>query len=338
MLPGIFLDFELIAGGIWKGDILIAGLEDLEKLDASNICKDRGYSYVWASGQEPRLTQMGKASSARQTISYRTFQRIWHHPLRDWDLISQRQPGQRNIKSESLNTSTQSPHFQSRSGKLNHTGRTYSHGGMMDYPKIPFYGMEYWKNSWFSGISKLENQLHNWGLLTNSRSSCHRALDQRSWDCLNWRTCDIAGHPNFPDFDMIGAMIASALKKHLTHVHFRNRVGVEEQRGQNCRPILSRKTNCAHASRAFQCNRSVWSGTRTLNSVPKKFTEWRRPRFRRQMGSCFLICEWNALRYDQDCTSQNWKVLLNIRLWWHCVIKKLLEIIWHRTVNNSRQL
>ena len=34
---GIFLGYELIAGGIWKGDILIADLEDLEKLDASDI-------------------------------------------------------------------------------------------------------------------------------------------------------------------------------------------------------------------------------------------------------------------------------------------------------------
>ena len=37
VLPGIFLGYELIAGRIWKGDILIADLEDLEKLDASNI-------------------------------------------------------------------------------------------------------------------------------------------------------------------------------------------------------------------------------------------------------------------------------------------------------------
>ena len=35
--PGIFLSYELIAGGIWKGGILIADLEDLEKLDASEI-------------------------------------------------------------------------------------------------------------------------------------------------------------------------------------------------------------------------------------------------------------------------------------------------------------
>ena len=35
--PGIFLGYELIAGAIWNGDILIADLEDLEKFDASEI-------------------------------------------------------------------------------------------------------------------------------------------------------------------------------------------------------------------------------------------------------------------------------------------------------------
>ena len=37
VLPGIFLGSELVAGKIWKGDILIADLEDLEKMDASDI-------------------------------------------------------------------------------------------------------------------------------------------------------------------------------------------------------------------------------------------------------------------------------------------------------------
>ena len=41
VLPGIFLGYELIAEGIWKGDILIADLEDLEKLVASDICPRR---------------------------------------------------------------------------------------------------------------------------------------------------------------------------------------------------------------------------------------------------------------------------------------------------------
>ena len=37
VFPGIFLGSELIAEGFSKGDILIADLEDLEKLDASEI-------------------------------------------------------------------------------------------------------------------------------------------------------------------------------------------------------------------------------------------------------------------------------------------------------------
>ena len=37
VLPGIFLGFELIAVRIWKGDILMSDLEDLEKLAASEI-------------------------------------------------------------------------------------------------------------------------------------------------------------------------------------------------------------------------------------------------------------------------------------------------------------
>ena len=40
------------------------------------------------------------------------------------------------------------------------------------------------------------------------------------------------GRNDFSDYDMLDAMIASALKKVLTHVHFRKRVSVEEQRAQ----------------------------------------------------------------------------------------------------------
>ena len=37
VLPGIFLGYALIAGGIWKEDILITDAEELENLDASEI-------------------------------------------------------------------------------------------------------------------------------------------------------------------------------------------------------------------------------------------------------------------------------------------------------------
>ena len=51
--------------------------------------------------------------------------------------ISETARRERERKRESLNTPTHSRHFQSRSGMLNHTGGPYSHGGMMDYSRIP---------------------------------------------------------------------------------------------------------------------------------------------------------------------------------------------------------
>ena len=57
----------------------------------------------------------------------------------------------------------------------------------------------------------------------------------------------IAGRRDFPDNDMLDAMIASALKRLLDkHVHFRKRVSVEEQHAQQVRPILERKTHGLH--------------------------------------------------------------------------------------------
>ena len=37
VIPGIFLGYALIAGGIWKGDILTTDIEELERLDVSEI-------------------------------------------------------------------------------------------------------------------------------------------------------------------------------------------------------------------------------------------------------------------------------------------------------------
>ena len=41
VLPGLFLGYALYAGGIWKGDVLIADLEELETMDASEIVSKR---------------------------------------------------------------------------------------------------------------------------------------------------------------------------------------------------------------------------------------------------------------------------------------------------------
>ena len=41
VLPGLFLGYALYAAGIWKGDALIADLEELETMDASEIYSKR---------------------------------------------------------------------------------------------------------------------------------------------------------------------------------------------------------------------------------------------------------------------------------------------------------
>ena len=41
VLPGLFLGYVLYAGGIWKGDALIADVEELETMDASEIYSKR---------------------------------------------------------------------------------------------------------------------------------------------------------------------------------------------------------------------------------------------------------------------------------------------------------
>ena len=41
VLPGLFLGYALYAGGLWKGDVLIADLEELETMDASEINSKR---------------------------------------------------------------------------------------------------------------------------------------------------------------------------------------------------------------------------------------------------------------------------------------------------------
>ena len=48
----------------------------------------------------------------------------------------------------------------------------------------------------------------------------------------------ITGRIDFPDCDMLDAMIAPALKTLLSHVHFRKRAIVEEQRAQKCDRLL----------------------------------------------------------------------------------------------------
>ena len=141
------------------------------------------------------------------------------------------------MKRESLNTPIQSPHFQSRSGMLNHTCGTDSHHGMVDYPRTSIAELN---------LGKLPVPMEFQGWKTNFRSeSCLKTAHPQV--TMHWikeveiaKSIDelktsrsIVGRTDFPDFDMLDAMLASALKKILiTQVPFRKSVSVEEQRAE----------------------------------------------------------------------------------------------------------
>ena len=63
--------------------------------------------------------------------------------------------------------------------------------------------------------------------------------------------------PIFSDYDVLDAIIASALKKLLTHVHFRKRVSVEEQRAQKYDRFLRGRQIACMIYEHFRATRSL---------------------------------------------------------------------------------
>ena len=115
---------------------------------------------------------------------------------------------------------------------LNHTGGTYSHSGVMDYPRFQISEMhlgnfpdsmefQSWKVNFKTEVCSktADPQLTmQWIKEVETAKSRYELMTSRS----------IAGRRDFPDYDMLDAMIASALKKlFINCVHFRKRVSVE---------------------------------------------------------------------------------------------------------------
>ena len=112
------------------------------------------------------------------------------------------------------------------------------------------------------------------------------------------------------------------------------KLSVEEHRAQKDDRFL-RGTQIACTIYEYFRATGTYEGSRarTLNSVRCKFKEWWCSRILRQMGSCFIICEWHALRYDPGRMVQ----VKDFRLWCHCTIKKRPEPR-SRTITNWRHL
>ena len=146
---------------------------------------------------------------------------IWHHLLADWDQVLQEkiwnmeEGARQELQSSSISTPFKPGLCTPEPLEV------LPHCGMMDYPRCI---SESWKVNFKSEVCSkpafIRITVHCKEVAT--ANSIDDLLTQRS----------VAGRRDFPDYNMLGAMIASALKKLLTRVHFRKRVSVEEQRDQ----------------------------------------------------------------------------------------------------------
>ena len=132
---------------------------------------------------------------------------------------------------------------------------------------------------------------------------------------------------DFPDFDLLDAIIASALKKLLnTHIHFLERVSVEEERAQKHDRFLRGRQiaflifKYFRAAGAFE----VVQGLSTMYAISYRKTMFMISTLDGIMPhdlwvKCPQIWSW------KDCTRQNSRILFSVRLCWLCTIKKMLE-------------
>ena len=96
---------------------------------------------------------------------------------------------------------------------------TYSHDGMMDYPRFPISEMHPRKfpdslqfQSW-----KVNLKTEVWAKSAFLHITRHWITEVTIDDLLTSQSLTVRG--DFPDYDMFDAMVASALKKLLTHAH-----------------------------------------------------------------------------------------------------------------------
>ena len=86
VLPGLFLEYALYAGRIWKGDVLVADLEELETMDASEIYSKRlnAKEVIFPKEKKKNLffqSQMDESKPLGGDQDLRTSTLVRHRPI-----------------------------------------------------------------------------------------------------------------------------------------------------------------------------------------------------------------------------------------------------------------
>ena len=153
-----------------------------------------------------------------------------------------------------------------------HTGGTYSHGGMMEYPRFPISELhlakfpdsmefESWKVNFKTEVcAKTANPQITMSWITEVERG--KSIDESS------TSQSILGRNRFPRLWNAGCNDSVCIEEDSQLAH-----SILEKnmcRRATCskiRPILTRKTDFVHDLWAFSCTQSLWIGTRTLTLV-----------------------------------------------------------------------
>ena len=147
----------------------------------------------------------------------------------------------RGVRRNPQSSSIPTPPFNQALGTLNplyHSGGTYSQNGVMDFSRYPISPLHLGKFQDSMEFQSWKVNFETEVCSKTSTSSSQNTVDQKklreqkSIDGLV-TSQSITGRKDFTDYDMLDAMIASALKRPFDkYIHFRKRVSVEEQRAQ----------------------------------------------------------------------------------------------------------
>ena len=174
-------------------------------------------------------------------------QRIWHHLLEDWDLKLQEIQWYRKGKWDENRRIRQHLYHASKVEVEYRIILVELILTVVWFITREFQSQKFiWESFQTLGISKLESQPHltmHWTKEVEKAKSIDELMTSRT----------IMVRTDFPDYDMLDAMIASALKKLLnTHVHFRKRVSVEEQRAQKYDRFFRGRQSCLQIFEHFR--------------------------------------------------------------------------------------
>ena len=260
----------------------------------------------------------------------------------------------RGVRQEPQSSSTPTPRFNQEVATLNpigHTGRTYSHGGMMYYPIFPISEMHLGKfpdslefQSWKDFKTEVCSKsavLHitmQWFKEVKTAKSNDELMTSRSIvgrkNRMQWikeveiamsieelmMSLSIFGRTDFPDYDMLDAMFASAMEKLITSVHFQKRVTLEKQRAQKYDRFLRGRQIAfvppelmklytvyqifsIYDYRTTMSKISIDDGTKLHYQQVQHLQEW----------------SWSVE------TSQNCRILFSLRLCWLCMNNKTFK-------------